>query len=226
MTYRVTPYDLVIFDFDGTLADSAPWFRSVFNDVARRYRFRQLSEEEMEALRGRPNREVVRYLGVPKWKLPFIARHMRRLMHENAHAIPLFEGVGALLEELASRNITIAIATSNFEPNVRQILGPDNTRHIAQYACGVPIFGKARVFRKITRKLGVPPNRVLAIGDEVRDIEAARKVGIAAGAVAWGFATPEILRAHQPDYFFNSMQEIASTVTKNAPTGEIAATLL
>lgn len=211
-----SPYDLVIFDFDGTLADSAPWFRSVFNDVARRYRFRQLSEEEMEALRRRPNREVVRYLGVPMWKLPFIARHMRKLMHENAHAIPLFEGVGPLLQELASRNITIAIATSNFEPNVRQILGPENCRHIARYACGVPIFGKARAFRKIARQLGVPPNRVLAIGDEVRDIEAARKAGIAAGAVAWGFATPEILRAHQPDHFFTSMQEIVHAVTGEA----------
>lgn len=219
MSHLATPasrYDLVIFDFDGTLADSAPWFRSVFNEVARRYHFRQLGEEEMEALRGRPNREVVRYLGVPWWKLPFIARHMRRLMHENAHAIALFEGVGALLQELASRNITIAIATSNFEPNVRQILGPENARHITRYACGVPIFGKARAFRKLTHQLGVAPNRVLAIGDEVRDIEAARKVGVAAGAVAWGFATPEILRAHQPDHFFTSMQEIIHAVSGDA----------
>src|SRR3954451_19595424 len=66
-------YDLAIFDFDGTLADSAIWMAGVFNDVADRFGYRRVSEDELQMLRGRSNREIVRYLGVPAWKLPFIA---------------------------------------------------------------------------------------------------------------------------------------------------------
>ena len=46
------PYGLVVFDFDGTLADSFPWFCGVLNEVAARYRFRQVGTEEIETLRG------------------------------------------------------------------------------------------------------------------------------------------------------------------------------
>jgi phosphoglycolate phosphatase len=72
MTYR-----LVIFDFDGTLADSADWFVRNLNPMAERFGFRQADEAEIERLRRLPNREIIRRLGVPKGKLPRIARHMR-----------------------------------------------------------------------------------------------------------------------------------------------------
>ncbi len=60
-------YDLVIFDFDGTLADSAEWTLGILNQVAERYGFRQVSEAETAMLRGWDNRAVIRYLGVPAW---------------------------------------------------------------------------------------------------------------------------------------------------------------
>jgi phosphoglycolate phosphatase-like HAD superfamily hydrolase len=72
-------YRLVIFDFDGTLADSFPWFLRSIDSVADRFRFRRLREGDVELLRGHGAREIIRYLGIPTWKLPFIARHMRRL---------------------------------------------------------------------------------------------------------------------------------------------------
>jgi len=71
-------YKLVIFDFDGTLVDSFPWFVQVLNDVADRYRFRRVDPHQAEALRGQSAREMIRYLGIPAWKMPLIARHMRK----------------------------------------------------------------------------------------------------------------------------------------------------
>jgi phosphoglycolate phosphatase len=52
-------YKLVIFDFDGTLADSAGWLFGVLNQVADRYGFRRVDEAEIAMLRGRDNREIV-----------------------------------------------------------------------------------------------------------------------------------------------------------------------
>lgn len=206
-------YDVVIFDFDGTLADSGPWFRSVMNDVAKHFGFRAVGEEEFEALRGRPAHEVVKLLGVPKWKLPFIARHFRKLMSDDAVQIFLFDGIDELLAALAARGITIVVASSNSEANVRRVLGEKNTRHIAHFACGIGLLGKARVFRALVRKTKATPSRVLSIGDELRDIEASRKAGLAAAAVPWGYGSADSLRAQEPDHMFESVAEILAAVT-------------
>jgi phosphoglycolate phosphatase len=206
-------YDLAIFDFDGTLADSAGWFRSVINQVALRYGFRQVTDEELEALRGQPSAAVIRSLGVPAWKMPFIANHMRQLVARDAHKIALFEGVDALLSSLAECGVTLALVTSNSEPNVRRILGQENATRIAHYACGASLFGKASKFRTIIKATSADPRRTIAIGDEVRDLEAARKAGVAAGAVGWGYATVDLLRAQRPDHLFLSMDDIRAAIT-------------
>src|SRR6202007_1380844 len=94
-------YKLVIFDFDGTLADSARWLARELNPVARQFGFRQVSEAEIEALRGLRTHEILKALGVPGWKLPFIARHLRRRFAAEADTVQLFPGAKALLRRLA-----------------------------------------------------------------------------------------------------------------------------
>jgi phosphoglycolate phosphatase len=205
-------YDLAIFDFDGTLADSAAWFRLTINDVAQRYGFRQITDAELEELRGQRTVDIIRYLGVPIWKIPFIARHMRQLVARDAHLIGLFQGVDALLAGLAECDVAIAIVTSNSEANVHRILGEDNARQIRDYACGASLLGKASKFHAVIKRQGVSADRTIAIGDEARDIDAARQAGLAAGAVSWGYATIDLLRAHQPDYLFASMDDIRRAI--------------
>jgi phosphoglycolate phosphatase len=205
-------YDLAIFDFDGTLANSAAWFRSTVNHVAQRYGFRQITDVELEELRGQRTIDIIRYLGIPVWKIPFIARYMRQLVARDAHLIGLFDGVDTLLSGLAERNVAIAIVTSNSEANVRRILGEDNSRRIDDYACGASLLGKASKFHAVIKRQGARADRTIAIGDEARDIEAARKAGLAVGAVSWGYATIDLLRAQQPDYLFSSMDDIRRAI--------------
>src|SRR3954467_9353162 len=86
-------YRLVIFDFDGTLADTFPWFSRVLNGVADRFGFQRIEDGEGETLRGLSAQEVIVPRGVPRWKLPLIARHMCRLAAEHRDEIRLFAGV-------------------------------------------------------------------------------------------------------------------------------------
>lgn len=205
-------YRLVIFDFDGTLADSADWFISMTNEVARRFRFRQVSEEEVAMLRGRSSREVVAYMRVPAWKMPFIARHTRRLVSENTSQIPLFPESRALIRRLHDAGVALALVSSNSEANVRRILGEETADCIRHYDCGASLFGKTPKFRRVVRKAGARHGQVLSIGDETRDIEAASRAGIDSGAVTWGYARPEILESHRPTFLFNTMDDIVRAV--------------
>lgn len=203
MTYR-----LVIFDFDGTLADSAGWMRGVLNDLARRHRFREVGGDVVEALRGEDTRAILAHLGVAPWRLPFIARDLRRRAARDAHLIPVFPGVRELLEELAGRGVTVAIVSSNAEATVRAVLGPDSAARIACYACGASLFGKRAKIRRVLRRTGCARQHAIAIGDEVRDLEAATAERIATGAVSWGYATPALLRAQRPTAMFESIDQL------------------
>ena len=80
---------------------------------------------------------------------------------------------------------------------------------IDHYACGAGLFGKPPKLRQVLRRYGMQPAEALYVGDEMRDAEAARAVGIAFAAVSWGFATPEALRRQTPERLFASVAEIA-----------------
>jgi phosphoglycolate phosphatase len=205
-------YRLLIFDFDGTLADSFPLFLGHLRQTIAHFNLRPIAPEAVEKLRASSAPEVIRYLGIPAWKVPAVARFMRGLMTADAARTPLFPGVLDLLHRLANRGVALAVVSSNSEANIRQILGPDGQRWVGAYECGASLFGKAAKFRKVLRETKVPAVQVLTIGDEIRDFEAAQKARVDFGAVAWGYTHVDALRARIPAFTFERLEEIEEAV--------------
>jgi len=203
-------YDLVIFDFDGTLADSLTWFRSAMGDVADKHGLGPMCEDRAESLRGLTPKQIMSELKIPAWKLPFIAADVRAMAAENVDQIKLYDGIPDVLRALHEAGVRIAVVSSNGETAVREVLGEELTELVSQFACGAALFGKASIFRKVMKRAGVSPDRTLSVGDEVRDIEAAREAGCDCAAVCWGFATPEILNQQTPDVCFSDRAEIGA----------------
>jgi phosphoglycolate phosphatase len=210
-------YRLAIFDFDGTLADSADWIFGIFNAVAARHRFRQVSADEIEMLRGLGTRQILSYLGVPAWRLPFIARDMRQRSAAASGEIKLFAGIPDLLEQLAASGITIGVVSSNGEATVRAVLGERLAGLVQHYDCGAGLFGKAAKLKKLVRRAGMEAGEVACIGDETRDVEAARQAGLAALAVTWGLARAEALDACAPDALFDTVEELRARLLGTGP---------
>lgn len=206
------PYRLVVLDFDGTLADTFPWFAGVLPGVADRYGFRRPAPDEVEALRALDARGVMRRLGVPGWKLPFIARHMHGLAARDAGLLAPFPGIPALLGRLREGGIALALVSSNREDVARRVLGPDCAGLIGHYACGAGVFGKARRFAAVVRASGIAPSRVLCLGDELRDHAAAARAGLAFGAVTWGYTRGPALAAAGPDHLFDTPEAVAAAL--------------
>lgn len=211
------PYKLIIFDFDGTLADTFPWFASVLNGVADRYRFRRIETHEVEGLRGRSARQLIEHLGVARWKLPFIAGHMRRLAASDGGPIAIFPGIEPMLRQLRQEGVVLAIVSSNSESNIRRALGGEMASGFAHFACGAGLFGKATKFRQIARRAGIEHAQCLCIGDEIRDFEAASSAGMAFGAVSWGFTSAAALQALQPAFMFAHPHDIDARLLRQEP---------
>ena len=208
---RVFPlkYRLAIFDSDGTLADTLPWMRSIFNELATEHGFKRVEPHDYEQFRDLHGAALLRELGLPLWKLPQVMSSMRRRMSEHTGQLSLFPGISEVMQRLAVGGVQLAIVSSNSRENVERVLGMENAQLIAHFACGVSMFGKTAKLRQMIRRSALPPAQVIYIGDEIRDAETAAKAGIAFGAVTWGQHSLEALRGQSPEELFTTVQKIA-----------------
>ncbi|MRS04442.1 HAD family hydrolase [bacterium] len=215
MTDRAFParqYDLVIFDFDGTLADSYQWFLSVFDEIVERYSLPRLEQSELRQLRKVDIRQISRQFNIPLWKIVQIGSHLQKKMASQIDKVLLVDGMQAVLDGLAAAGIRMAVVTSNAEENVKQVLGPHNVERFEAFEAGVTLYGKKAKFEKVLKKTGANPIQVLSVGDELRDLKASHQAGIAFGAVAWGATEMETFRTHNPDLLFAHPDDILNIV--------------
>lgn len=195
----VTP-KLIIFDFDGTLADTRAHSLRILNELAVRYRFRQVAEHEVEAMRRLHPAEFFRKVGIRRWQVPWLLLHGRQKLRRSIHQVALFPGLAEALARLRGRGLRLGICTSNSGRNVRLFLRHHRLDGFEFISAGARLYGKERKLRKILRRLGLQPTEALMVGDEVRDIDAARAVGIPSAAVLWGYNDEAALVASGPDH--------------------------
>ena len=185
---------LVIFDFDGTLADSFPVFSESLNELAVKHGFRKVATDECHALRGMSATEVLRQLGLPLWRVPTVLLDFRAIMRRRIHEIRLFPGMLDALNAMMRDQIELAVATSNSISNVQAVLGKSLACRMVAQECGATLFGKSRRLSRILDSTRIDRTEAIYIGDEIRDAEAADRVGVAFGAVGWGYTELDALR--------------------------------
>lgn len=207
------PYSLLLFDFDGTLADTFPFFLSVFNQLAVKHRFRTLTAEDIESLRHLGAREVMRHVGMSPWRMPFVATDFRRLMTQHTAPLSLFPGTLEALSALRAAGCEMAVVSSNSPENVRRVLGPEVCRLITQVNGGSSIFGKRSRITRVMKALGHSQKDTLYIGDQVTDLISARQAGVHFGAVAWGYAPLVAYEGHAPERVFQDLHDMVHQLT-------------
>ena len=199
---------LAIFDFDGTLADTYPLFMDSLDVLAATHGFRRLACHERQRLRGLSATEVIRELQLPLWKVPAVLSDFRKIMRRRIDEARLFSGMASVLCAMVQKDIKVAIATSNSIDNVRAILGDPLLSRFAMLECGSTLFGKSHRLRRILKKTEVMRAQAIYIGDEIRDAEAAKKMGISFGAVAWGYTDVDVLLRTNPFKVFRTPTDI------------------
>jgi HAD superfamily hydrolase (TIGR01549 family) len=186
----------VIFDFDGTIADSFEVFVRAIEVVLKRKSF---TTSEIKELRKYPMPEVMRKLNIRKWQLPMLVIKGRREVDRHMDEVTVFKDIPDVLSKLSSDGYKLYIVSSHTPEGIQAFL---DKYQLSQYFSGtygnVSLLGKARTLKKLQRQHGFANNECAFVGDEVRDIQAAIKAGVACIAVGWGFNAPTTLEAHHP----------------------------
>jgi phosphoglycolate phosphatase len=199
---------LAIFDFDGTLANTFPLFVDTLGDLAIRHNFKMPLQTDVDKLRGSSAKDILRELQLPLWRVPKVLADFRDVMRERINEIRPFDGIIDALQTLADQKIMLAVATSNSLNNVETVLGPALISRFAAIECGATLFGKARRLRRVLHATHTEKVNAIYIGDEIRDADAARKIGIQFGAVAWGYTDLRAMLPLQPRVIFKTPQDL------------------
>ena len=201
---------LIIFDFDGTLADTFEIFVKSFDLLAKTHGFDSFDHANSAHLRTLHARAVLTYHHVPTWKLPVLAIEMRRLMARAIGRVSLFPGMNEVLKDLAQHGILLALLSSNSRDNVLRVLGHETSQLFLHIECGTSIFGKRSRLKKVLRTTGFRNADTILIGDEIRDGEAARQLEIPFGGVAWGYNDPCVLSQAGARWIFAEASDLVS----------------
>jgi phosphoglycolate phosphatase len=202
----------IIFDFDGTLADTLSAIIKLINEHAVEYRFTPLGEKDIEMMRGMSNLEIIKKYHIPIVKLPAFMLHIQNELHQRIHKVELFPGVKDLVLGLKARGIRLGILTSNSRENVKKLLQARGIDVFDFVHSESNIFGKTRALEHLLRKYGLRKEETLYVGDETRDIEACQRAGIPVAAVTWGFHRQDLLRAKGPTFLVDTPAEIEAIV--------------
>ena len=203
---------LVIFDFDGTLANTFPFVLAMLDELAEKFKTRKMNHEDLPKIRHYSPHKIMKMHKVRIWKVPGILRYTRILMRRDAHRITKFDGIDEVIRELSLRKIKLGIVTTNTRAIVEQVLGQDIFKLFNYFMGEVSLFGKPRALKKMLNLAGCENSETLAIGDEIRDLDAAAKVKIPFGAVSWGFSSPEALSARNPLFTFTHPAQILESI--------------
>lgn len=208
MTTAIHKKTTLIFDFDGTIADTFSFYLSIINILAQKFGFRQIQPDQAEKYRDIDSHKIMEILEIPRIKLPFIVWEARRLLKEGLGHVAPFEGIKETIEQVRKKEILLGIITSNSVNNVRSFLIKYNFPEFDFIYSSLQIWNKSKALKRVIQHHKLQPQTVFYVGDETRDIEAVREAGVKSIAVTWGYNSSELLKSYSPDFLISDPREI------------------
>ncbi len=207
----------ILFDFDGTLANTLKTVVEIYNKVAPEYNCKTVELEDVSRLQAMTISHLMKEQGISHITLAILLVRVRKELHINIDHVKPFFGIEEQLQTLKKMGYQLGIMSSNSQKNVHTFLESNNMKHLFDFVhTSKNIFGKHTAIKRIISNLSLQTNDVVYVGDETRDIEACKKIGVKIAAVSWGYNLPEVLQAMQPDVLIDEPHSLANCISKLA----------
>lgn len=204
---------VIIFDFDGTIADTVDALVSIANDLAQRFGYIPITQEELALLKNLNSRDIIKYSGISILKIPFLVKKVKSELKSKIKELKPISGIKETLIVLNNNGYRLGIITSNSQDNVTDFLRVNDLDSLFDFVySGVTIFGKTTIINNVLKQKQIKPQEVIYVGDETRDVEASKKANIKVIAVTWGFNSQEVLAKQNPDFLIHQPYELLEVI--------------
>lgn len=174
-----------------------------------------ITDEEIAQLKNMSSREILKYSGIPVWRLPRLLLKGKKILSQRLDQLKVFKGIPEVVKKLHDTGHQLSVVSSNSEENIRTIFKREKIENCFDGIYGnVGLFNKARVFKVVRKDQKASVKDTIYIGDETRDIEAAHKSGLPIISVTWGYNGEEILRKYKPEFLVHTPKELLATLLK------------
>ena len=202
----------VIFDFDGTVADTERLSLEIYNELAEKYGYNKFSEDDVEYLKQNSWAALFKASGVPAVKVPKLLREGQSILaRKMAEIKPFSHGFAEFISSLRSQLELIGVVSSNTRENIEGFFNSHSIDH-PDFIVTASLFSKASKINYILKKHRVKSADTVYVGDEIRDIEAAQKSNVRSACVTWGYNTEAALIEAKPTFLISSFEELLSII--------------
>jgi phosphoglycolate phosphatase len=201
---------IIVFDFDGTIANTLPLAIKCINQLASEYGYKPFENEEaIPKFRNKSMKEIIsKDLGLKFYQLPNYAIKAKKIFNQNLNEVTIFNGLKEVAQSLAKK-YELAIISSNSQEAIKQTLEKAGIAPSIKYLhSDSSIFGKHAVIKRFLKAHHLEPDEIIYIGDEIRDIDACKKIGVKIISVTWGYNSKNALENAKPDYLIDSCTQI------------------
>lgn len=202
----------VVFDFDGTIVNSAELTLNILNALAEKYSFKTVSLDEAYILRHLPVMTRFRRIGVPPYLLPRMAVDALALYRQMIGTLHGFKGMSGLMQSLKDLGLCLSVVSSNSVENIEAFCARNCPGVFDHIVSAHSLFGKHRTIKNYLHKYQLKPEEIIYVGDERRDVDACRAIGVEIIAVTWGFDPVELLLGGNPHYVAHNPEDILKIV--------------
>ena len=209
----VRQFDLIAFDWDGTLYDSTAVIVHCIQAAVLDVGGRKPSDVDASYVIGMALIKALAYAApdVPREKYPLLAERYRHHYVAHSDDISLFEGVVPMLHALRARNYLLAVATGKSRSGLNLVLrdpaleGLFQASRTADETAGKP---HPRMLLELMDEFSVPAQRVLMVGDTTHDLQMARNANCPSVAVSYGAHDSAGFAEFEPLYVAHSVAQL------------------
>lgn len=214
-------FDLLVFDWDGTLLDSAGAIVAAIQAACRDLELPEPSDERARHVIGLGLGEALRHAvpELPEQRYPQIVDRYRHHYLSRDHELRLFDGAAELVAELAGAGFTLAVATGKSRVGLDRALRASGLGAYFQASrCADECFSKPhpQMLEELMQEFAVAPERTLMIGDTTHDLQMALNAGVASLGVAYGAHPAAALDALAPLARLQKVEELAAWLRTHA----------
>lgn len=208
----------MIFDFDGTIADTLGLAVQTYNKYSSKFKTKPIETTDIPALIKMGYFKAARAMRI-KWRyVPNMILTVARGMKRQMKTVEPYPGIAKCIADLKERGYELGILTSNQQDIVQDFLNQHGFVELDFIVSERSLFAKHKALKKIMQARNLRPSEVIYVGDEPRDVSASRRAGVGSIGVSWGVAGSDGYGKNAPDFLVDTAEALESTILNDLRT--------